>query len=813
MNPFEIIKGATAKRIEIINEKAVEMINGPTARQIGLNIGILHDKAVMVSSQCGSYIRKGKMRYRQIKKIVSNKRWLKVSLLLTLATLFIALLADRKKYYFGRKSMNGGVLGAYVDHKFRRHVWKQVFAKRKALLEELGLPLARLHRSVALDAMSWSIEVLIRRFRRKKVMALVEASAMNWDTDCPSPFPKRILQANVGSSFRPFVLNDSYDLVAFDLSDLRGLIKQFYPQLLTLFDALRHHDLQVLLWSICAVHRYGGVVFGPTNPSRNVDGIEKMQKLMGSPRGKCVKMGFVQYDEKGYLNLIAAPPQHPILQCVIESLEKRESLAGGESTLVFFLGHPTEGLDADKGKKLLLTFANTANNCQDTNLAPLSEISILEDPGSEVLYLERVSTTFSTVSSPQSISVSISANGNLDQPQKSSHQSLLRSVGCEPGWLCDRCVKASLLGTYEVCSIFCNTCYTRSICESGDYQKGKTILEVDVNVNVPPPRVGQRMIPRIIHQTWFEDITPTHYPQLYRFQNSWRNSGWEYRFYNDTEVRSYIQDNFPARFLESYDALVPGAFKADLFRYLVLLRDGGLYVDVDLLLETNLDTFITPTLSFLTARDDGIATAHDQPFCLWNGIIAAAPGHPVIAKAVERLINLVLMRADLFDMEREMCRASGKLAEAWKIRLVPILLVSGPCALGAATNQVIGRNSHLERLELGWIPFNTSGVLFPRAFSEGLLLKNDKFDFEAHRFTDIDRNIMFASTDVPDLAKDPLFPPEVRPQLRHEPAPKRSPHYSYLEFIDEVFGSQGVYIDDQVQHEVVKLMLHYHELQ
>ena len=31
--------------------------------------------------------------------------------------------------------------------------------------------------------------------------------------------------------------------------------------------------------------------------------------------------------------------------------------------------------------------------------------------------------------------------------------------------------------------------------------------------------------------------------------------------------------------LNAYDSLIPGAYKADLFRYLVLYREGGVYLD------------------------------------------------------------------------------------------------------------------------------------------------------------------------------------------------------------------------------------------
>jgi mannosyltransferase OCH1-like enzyme len=65
----------------------------------------------------------------------------------------------------------------------------------------------------------------------------------------------------------------------------------------------------------------------------------------------------------------------------------------------------------------------------------------------------------------------------------------------------------------------------------------------------------------VIHQTWFEDLSVERYPQLARVQSSWKNAGYAYRFYTDSDAREFIATNFPTRFLEAYDALVPGAFK------------------------------------------------------------------------------------------------------------------------------------------------------------------------------------------------------------------------------------------------------------
>ena len=58
-----------------------------------------------------------------------------------------------------------------------------------------------------------------------------------------------------------------------------------------------------------------------------------------------------------------------------------------------------------------------------------------------------------------------------------------------------------------------------------------------------------------------------------------------------------------------------GAFKADLFRYCVLLIRGGVYADMDVLLQTNLDEAIANDIGFMTPVDEVrvVETAADVP--------------------------------------------------------------------------------------------------------------------------------------------------------------------------------------------------------
>jgi len=326
-----------------------------------------------------------------------------------------------------------------------------------------------------------------------------------------------------------------------------------------------------------------------------------------------------------------------------------------------------------------------------------------------------------------------------------------------------------------------------------------------------PSKVGNsdRQIPRIIHQTWFEDLSPETYPQITRMQNSWKNTGWEYRFYTDTTARDYIKKNYPSRFLDAFDSLIPGAYKADLFRYLVLMKDGGVYSDVDVMLSGDIESFITPTMSFF-APQDAVGDFADAKYCLWNGMMGSAPGHPFMIKAVERTVELVLNRADLLDIEEGICQRDGRGAEIWKTRFEPLLLLSGPCALGIAVNQVLRKDS-VSNINPGWL--QSSVPQLNEEIGNALILLQDKSDLGAMRLSDPIRNMIVATTDMPGLSKAPILTSQLlQSKTKEKPRDHYSKTASSYTWGPHVWGTEGVYINhvtsnERINLEVVRTML------
>lgn len=110
-------------------------------------------------------------------------------------------------------------------------------------------------------------------------------------------------------------------------------------------------------------------------------------------------------------------------------------------------------------------------------------------------------------------------------------------------------------------------------------------------------------IPKIIHQTYkTKELPPSIQPIVDELQK--KNPNWDYRFYDDEAVLSYIQKHDDGRILTAYQRINPvyGAAKADLFRYLVLYHEGGVYLDIKSTCIYPLDKVIRPDDTFIVTQ-------------------------------------------------------------------------------------------------------------------------------------------------------------------------------------------------------------------
>lgn len=89
----------------------------------------------------------------------------------------------------------------------------------------------------------------------------------------------------------------------------------------------------------------------------------------------------------------------------------------------------------------------------------------------------------------------------------------------------------------------------------------------------------QSVIPLKIYQTWFTKELPQKMKEnTEKLRND--NPEFEYNLFDDQDCRNFIKEYFSEDVLNAFDSLIPGAYKADLWRYCVLYINGGIYLDI-----------------------------------------------------------------------------------------------------------------------------------------------------------------------------------------------------------------------------------------
>ena len=177
-------------------------------------------------------------------------------------------------------------------------------------------------------------------------------------------------------------------------------------------------------------------------------------------------------------------------------------------------------------------------------------------------------------------------------------EELLRN-NCAPSTFCNDCLKENH-GNCQACQDDC-ACYCNVLCRY--VPKGSTMATQQLRVSPPMyHRDPDRIIPRLIHQFVPVDFaqSPELYPDLSRTAQSFRTSGWKYAAHLEHDALNFLRRHFPPVIGSVYQQLEDkDQLKRNLFGYCVLLIYGGLFADIDILLDVNIEAAIDPDVGFL----------------------------------------------------------------------------------------------------------------------------------------------------------------------------------------------------------------------
>lgn len=132
-----------------------------------------------------------------------------------------------------------------------------------------------------------------------------------------------------------------------------------------------------------------------------------------------------------------------------------------------------------------------------------------------------------------------------------------------------------------------------------------------------------------------------------------RNPDWSYRFFDDVQMKAYLRNHLVRNDWELLQEVNPkyGVVLADIFRYLIIYNEGGVYLDV----KSTAKKPLTPTIDLeapfvLSQWDNKVGQPYEGyglhpelvhvaggEFQQWN--LIAEPKHPFLKAVIGRVLN------------------------------------------------------------------------------------------------------------------------------------------------------------------------------
>jgi hypothetical protein len=159
-------------------------------------------------------------------------------------------------------------------------------------------------------------------------------------------------------------------------------------------------------------------------------------------------------------------------------------------------------------------------------------------------------------------------------------------------------------------------------------------------------------IPRIIHQTFMSKNLPFQLQD--NVENIKRlNPGWVHILYDDIDIQNFIQENYGPEMLGYFKRINPryGAARADLFRYLLMYKCGGVYLDIKSTCTVPLDEVLKPDDKYILAQwrnkpgeiyagygiSKEVAHIDGGEYQQWH--IVTVPGHPFLKAVIDTILH------------------------------------------------------------------------------------------------------------------------------------------------------------------------------
>ena len=128
-----------------------------------------------------------------------------------------------------------------------------------------------------------------------------------------------------------------------------------------------------------------------------------------------------------------------------------------------------------------------------------------------------------------------------------------------------------------------------------------------------------------------------------------------FEYLDDNEQRAWVVEHMTPEVVSLYDGLPSNVMRADLWRYMVVATEGGLYLDSDALLPMPARYWdvLNPANGF--GCEVVIGMENDTNMCQW-AILSLVPRHPLMVHAVRFILSRIALHAEESMQWKELLR-------------------------------------------------------------------------------------------------------------------------------------------------------------
>ena len=165
-----------------------------------------------------------------------------------------------------------------------------------------------------------------------------------------------------------------------------------------------------------------------------------------------------------------------------------------------------------------------------------------------------------------------------------------------------------------------------------------------------------KCIPRLLHQTYKSKIVEDAALKSNIEHLTTLNPFWRYTLYDDADIEEFILRSYGKEIYAYYQRIEPcyGAAKADFFRYLLMYKCGGVYLDIKSTNDLPLDDVLLPDEQYILAHWDnlegGMYVDHGRhpglekvspqgEYQQW--FIVAVSGHPFLREVILKVLQAI----------------------------------------------------------------------------------------------------------------------------------------------------------------------------